>query len=485
AIILASFCFKAMAIVTESVCSGELKIMSAKLWGGRFDLPTNKMVEEFNATILIEQRVCPFDIRGSQVHAAMLARQNIITQEEADKIIAGLDQVAKEMQSGEFVFDVKDEDIQMAAEKRLTEIVGSVGGKLHTARSRNDQTTVGTVMQMRAVILEIQQDIRAFQRVLIAKAEEYMGAVMPGYTHMQTGQPILVSHWVMAYFWMLERDFGRFGDLHQRMNKCPLGAAALAGTTFPIDRHFTAKELGFDGPTENSMDTVADRDHMVEFCAAAAACYMHLSRLAEELVIFSSQDFKFIELSDDFCTGSSIMPQKKNPDVAEKIRGKTGRVYGNLTSILTTMKGIPLAYNTDMSEDKEAVYDSMDTLQTTLKIIAPMIEKMKVLTENTRSAANRGFSTATDMADYLVRKGIPFREAHHIVGSTVNYCVKHQKTLDALTLEEFHSFSERIDNDIYEAITLEASVAARKSYGGTAPEAVKHQIEVAKEVVKS
>lgn len=457
--------------------------MSAKLWGGRFDLPTNKMVEEFNATILIEQRVCPFDIRGSQVHAAMLARQSIITQEEADAIIAGLDQVAEEIKNGQFVFDVKDEDIQMAIEKRLTEIIGPTGGKLHTGRSRNDQTLVGTVMQLRASVLDIQQDIRVFQKVLIAKAEEYMGAIMPGYTHMQTGQPILVSHWVMAYFWMLERDFSRFDDLYGRTNKCPLGSAALAGTTFPIDRYFTAKELGFDGPTENSMDSVADRDHMIEFCSAAATCYMHLSRLAEELVYFSSQDFKFIELSDDFCTGSSIMPQKKNPDVAEKIRGKTGRVYGNLMSILTTMKALPLAYDTDMSEDKEAVYDSMDTLQTTLRIIAPMIEKMTVLVENTRNAANRGFSTATDMADYLVRKGIPFREAHHIVGSVVNYCIKHDKTLDVLTLEEFHTFSDRIENDIYEAITLEASVAARQSYGGTAPETVKHQIRVAKELV--
>ena len=457
--------------------------MSAKLWGGRFDLPTNKLVEEFNATILIEQRVCPFDIQGSKVHAAMLARQAIITQQEADSIIAGLDQVAEEIRSGQFVFDVKDEDIQMAIEKRLTEIVGSVGGKLHTARSRNDQTMVGTVMQMRVTILDVQQDIRALQKVLIAKAEEYFGAIMPGYTHLQTGQPILVSHWVMAYFWMLERDFGRFSDLYGRMNKCPLGAAALAGTTFPIDRYFTAQELGFDGPTENSIDSVADRDHMIEFCATTATCYMHLSRLAEELVIFSSQDFKFIEISDDFCTGSSIMPQKKNPDIAEKIRGKTGRVYGNLTSILTTMKGIPLAYNTDMSEDKEAVYDSMDTLQSTLKIIAPMIEKMAVLTENTYGAANRGFSTATDMADYLVRKGVAFREAHYIVGSTVNHCIKHNKTLDALSLEEFHTFSERIENDIYEAITLEASVGARQSYGGTAPEAVKHQIRVAKELL--
>lgn len=459
--------------------------MSSKLWGGRFDLPTNKLVEEFNATILIEQRVCPFDIEGSRVHARMLARQSIITQEEADQIIAGLDQVEAEMNAGEFVFDVADEDIQMATEKRMTEIVGSIGGKLHTARSRNDQATLGTVLQMRHTIKEVQGNIRALQRVIVTKAEENFGIIMPGYTHLQTAQPVLCSHWIMAYFWMFERDYGRFDDLYQRMGKCPLGAAALAGTTFPIDRHYTAEQLGFDGPAENSMDAVSDRDHMIEFNAAAATCYMHLSRLSEELVLFSSQDFKFIELSDDFCTGSSIMPQKKNPDIAEKIRGKTGRVYGNLMSILTTMKGIPLAFNTDMSEDKEAVYDSMDTLQTTLQIMAPMIEKMTILESNTRAAASKGFSTATDMADYLARKGLPFREAHHVVGSAVNYCIKHDKSLEGLSMEEFKAFHDSIEEDIYQAITLEASVAARESYGGTAPEAVKHQLGVAKKILES
>ena len=458
--------------------------MASKLWGGRFDLPTNKLVEEFNATILLEQRCCPFDIQGSKAHATMLARQGIITQDEADKIIAGLSQVAKEMEEGTFVFDVSDEDIQMATEKRMTEIIGPVGGKLHTARSRNDQATLDTMLQMRATILEVQKDIRALQKVIIAKAEEYSDVIMPGYTHLQTAQPVLSSHWIMSYFWMLERDFTRFRDLRKRMNRCPLGAAALAGTTFPIDRHFTAQELGFDGPTQNSIDTVSDRDHMVEFNAAAATCYMHLSRLCEELVMYSSQDFKFIELSDDFCTGSSIMPQKKNPDIAEKIRGKTGRMYGNLMSILTVMKGIPLAFNTDMSEDKEAVYDSMDTLQDTLQILAPMIEKAKFISENMRKAANRGYSTATDMADYLARKGIPFREAHHIVGHAVNYCIKHSKMLDELTIDEFREMSDKIEEDIYSAITLEASVAARKSYGGTAPDAVRKQIDEAKSLLK-
>lgn len=457
--------------------------MSSKLWGGRFDLPTNKLVEEFNATIMIEQRLCPFDIKGSIAHATMLGRQNIISQSDADTIISGLKKVEQEIENGQFVFSTADEDIHMAIEKRMTEIVGPVGGKLHTGRSRNDQTTLDSKMHMRATILEIQQNIRALQATIVAKAEQNFNVIMPGYTHLQTGQPILFSHWIMTYFWMLQRDYGRFNDLYRRMGQCPLGAAALAGTTFPIDREFTAKALGFDEPTPNSIDSVSDRDHMIEFNAAAAMCFMHLTRISEELVLFSSQDFKFIELSDDFCTGSSIMPQKKNPDVAEKMRGKGGRVYGNLMAILTIMKGLPLSYNTDMSEDKETVYDSMDTLQAGLKIIAPMIEKMKINEDKTRDAADRGFSTATDMADYLVRKGIPFRDAHHVVGSVVNYCIKHGKKLNQLTLDEYHSFHPQIENDIYEDITLEASVGARQSYGGTAPDAVTKQIALAKSLL--
>jgi len=454
-----------------------------KLWGGRFDLPTNKLVEEYTASILVEPRMAPFDIRGSIVHATMLARQNIITKEDADKIITGLNQVEEEIHAGAFVFSTADEDIHMAVEKRMTQLVGDVGGKLHTARSRNDQTTLDSKMQMRSTIKDIQAILKDLQKEIIKKAEENITAIMPGYTHMQTGQPILLSHWVMAYFWMLRRDFTRFSDLYRRMDECPLGAAALAGTTFPIDRHFTAKELGFERPTENSIDSVSDRDHMVEFNAAAAMCFMHLTRLADELVLFSSQDFKFIDLSDDFCTGSSIMPQKKNPDVVEKMRGKSGRMYGNLMAMLTIMKGIPLAYNTDMSEDKAQVYDSMDTLMSSLKILIPMIEKMQINADRTRAAAAKGFSNATDMADYLVRKGIPFREAHGIVGSAVNYCIKHGKMLEELSLEELHAFHTKIDSDIYEAITLEACIKARKSYGGTASEALKNQIEIAKSLI--
>jgi len=457
--------------------------MSKKLWGGRFDMPTNKLVEEYTASILVEPRMAPFDIKGSIVHATMLGRQGIIAKVDADKIIEGLRQVEKEITDGKFVFSVSDEDIHMAVEKRMTQIVGEVGGKLHTARSRNDQTTLDSKMHMRTTIEEVQEIIKDLQQEIIKKAEENITAIMPGYTHLQTGQPILLSHWIMAYFWMLRRDFTRFEDLYKRMDECPLGAAALAGTTFPIDRHFTAKELGFERPTENSIDSVSDRDHMVEFNATAAICFMHLTRLAEELVMFSSQDFKFIELSDDFCTGSSIMPQKKNPDVVEKMRGKGGRMYGNLMAMLTIMKGIPLAYNTDMSEDKAQVYDSMDTLMASLKILIPMIEKMTVNADRTRSAAARGFSNATDMADYLVRKGIPFREAHGIVGGAVNYCIKHSKMLEDLTLEELHTFNEKIEKDIYEAITLEACINARKSYGGTSSEALIHQIEVAKKLI--
>ena len=459
--------------------------MSSKLWGGRFNLPTNKLVEEFNATILIEKRLFPIDIKGSIAHATMLANQEIITQEEANTIISGLHAVAKEVEDGNFIYDTADEDVHMAIEKRMTEIIGTVGGKLHTARSRNDQTTLDSKMHMREVILENLTLIRNMQEVIITRAKNELKVIMPGYTHLQTGQPILFSHWIMAYFWMLQRDYSRFDDLYKRMGQCPLGAAALAGTTFPIDRFYTAKQLGFDEPTPNSIDSVSDRDHMVEFNASAAICFMHLSRLCEEIVLFSSQDFKFIELSDDFCTGSSIMPQKKNPDIAEKIRGKTGRMYGNLMSILTTMKGLPLAYNTDMSEDKEAVYDSMDTLQHSLQVVTPMIEKMTVLEENTRNAADRGFSTATDMADYLVRKSVPFRQAHHVVGETVNYCIKHNKKLDALSLDEFHTFHTLIEEDIYQNITLEACVNARHSYGGTARNAVEAQIKQAQSLIEN
>ncbi|MCR6594815.1 argininosuccinate lyase [Campylobacter insulaenigrae] len=454
-----------------------------KLWGGRFDLPTNKLVEEYTASLLVEPRLAPFDIQGSVVHCTMLANQKIIDKNEADIIIKALGQVKEEIQNNTFIFDTADEDIHMAVEKRMTQIAGSVGGKLHTARSRNDQTTLDSKMHMRATIKVILEQILNLQNEIINQALKNITAIMPGYTHLQTAQPILFSHWIMAYFWMLSRDYSRFVNLYERMEECPLGAAALGGTTFDIDRHFCARELGFTKPTENSIDSVSDRDHMIEFTSVAAMCFTHLSRFCEEIILFSSQDLKFIELSDDFCTGSSIMPQKKNPDVAEKMRGKTGRMYGNVMAMLTIMKGLPLAYNTDMSEDKAQVYDSMDTLVDSLNILTPMIAKMQICAENMYKAAANGFSNATDMADYLVRKNIPFREAHSIVGKAVNYCIKCKKMLEELSIEEFHQFNENIQEDIYEAIALQTCVDARNSYGGTGTKVVLEQIEHAKELL--
>lgn len=455
----------------------------SKSRSGRFDLPANELVENFNATILIEKRTGEFDIQNSKAHATMLGRQGIISEADAKEICRGLDLVAEEIRAGKFVYSVKDEDIHMAVEKRMTEIVGPVGGRLHTGRSRNDQTATTGKLYLRHAIREVQTAIRKLQAVFVTVAQANLDVIMPGYTHMQTGQPILFSHWMMAFFWMLERDFTRFADLYTRMGRCPLGSAALAGTDFPIDRDFTAAALGFDGPTENSIDAVSDRDHMVEFNAAAAMCYMHLSRLSEELVTFSTQDFKFIELSDDFCTGSSIMPQKKNPDIAEKIRGKTGRMYGNLMAMLTIMKGIPLAYDTDLSEDKEQVFDSIDTLLQSLAIMTPMVEKMRVNATKMRANADLGYANATDLADYLAKKGMPFREAHHVVGAMVNYAIKHGKRLDDFTMDEYRQFSDFIEEDIRHEISLETCVRARRSFGGTAPEMVERQITRAREVL--
>ena len=459
--------------------------MAKKMWDGRFELPTDKLAEEFLGNLQETEHLCPYDIKGSIVHATMLARQNIITQAEADAIIAGLKQVAEEIEKGTFTFTDADEDIHMGVEKRLTEIVGPVGGKLHTGRSRNDQCTLDAKMHMLVAIDTIKQALLDLLQVIIRRSEENMHIIMPGYTHLQTAQPVLFSHWLMAYFQMLRRDYERFESARERTNLCPLGAGALAGTTFPIDRDFTARELGFAAPTENSIDSVSDRDYFLEFMSDAAICQMHLSRLCEEIIIFTSQDFKFIELSDDFCTGSSIMPQKKNPDVAELVRGKTGRAIGNLVSLLIVMKGIPLAYNKDMREDKPLSFDSVKTMLSSLKVMAPMLDKMTPRADIVKDAAGRGYSTATDMADYLVRKGIAFRDAHHIVGRAVNYCIKSGKMLDDLTLEEFKGFEEKIEKDIYDYITLEACVNGRNSYGGTSRQAVSTQIENAKSFIKA
>jgi argininosuccinate lyase len=452
----------------------------SKLSAARLKVKNDSLVDEFNASIHFDKRLYRHDIKGSIAHAEMLASCGILTDSEVETIKKGLLEVLAEIEDGKFVFRTEDEDIHMAVEKRMTEIVGAVGGKLHTARSRNDQVAVDIRMYLREEIEVIKGYTAELVKTLTDKAEKHLGILMPGYTHLQTAQPILVSHWLMAYVQMFRRDWGRLSDCAERMNFSPLGSGALAGTTFPINRDLTAEKLGFTAPTENSLDSVSDRDFALEFLSAAAICQMHLSRFSEELIIFSTSEFAFIDLSDDFCTGSSIMPQKKNPDMPELIRGKTGRIYGNLISLLTTMKGLPLAYNKDMQEDKEPLFDSIDTLKASLRIFVPMIEKMGINAEKTAKAAKLGFSTATDLADYLVRKGMPFREAHHVVGSAVAFALDKRVDISELTINELKGFSDRIDNDIYSYITPEASVNSRKAKGGTASESVKAQIASAR-----
>ena len=447
-----------------------------KLWGGRFNQPTNKFVEEFTASINFDQRMYRYDIAGSIAHCQMLAKQAIITADEAQTIIAGLEGILADIDAGNFEFKVSLEDIHMNIEARLTERIGPVGGKLHTARSRNDQVALDVRLYLRDEVAAVLGYLDQLQESLLAQAEANLDTIMPGFTHLQTAQPILFSHHMLAYYEMFKRDAGRFADGAARLNYLPLGAGALAGTTFPIDREYVAELLGFSGVTRNSLDSVSDRDFAIEFCAASSILMMHLSRLSEELILWSTADFNFIELTDAFCTGSSIMPQKKNPDVPELVRGKTGRVYGNLLSLLTLMKSLPLAYNKDMQEDKEPLFDTIDTVKGSLKIFAEMIALMKVKAAPMRQAAGRGYSTATDVADYCVRKGLPFRQAHEVVGKTVRYCIENNKEIDELTLDEFRAFSPLIDSDIYAHVTLEASVNARTATGGTARVAVEREI---------
>jgi argininosuccinate lyase len=455
--------------------------MSKKPWAGRFTQPTDAFVEAFTASIDFDQRLYRYDIQGSMAHARMLARQDIIAADEAAAIVDGLEGILADIEQGRFEFSVALEDIHMNIEARLIERIGPVGGKLHTARSRNDQVALDVRLYLRDEVRTVADYLSDVQQALLDQAEANLGVIMPGYTHLQTAQPILFAHHMMAYYEMLQRDAGRLRDLAERLNIMPLGAGALAGTTFPIDREYVAEQLGFAGVTRNSLDSVSDRDFALEFCSAGAIIMMHLSRLAEELILWSSADFAFIELSDGFCTGSSIMPQKKNPDVPELVRGKTGRVYGNLMSLLTVMKALPLAYNKDMQEDKEPLFDTIDTVKGSLKIFAAMIAEMKVRAEAMRRAAAKGFSTATDVADYVVRKGIPFRDAHEIVGKTVRYCLERNKLIEELTLDEFRSFSPAIEEDIFAHITLEASVDARRATGGTAREAVAREIARARQ----
>jgi len=458
--------------------------MSDKLWAGRFTQPTDAFVEEFTASINFDRRMYRYDILGSVTHARMLAKQGIISEDEAETIIQGLEGILVEIEAGDVEFTVAREDIHMNIEARLIEKVGSVGGKLHTARSRNDQVALDVRLYLRDEIDEIAQALNTLQAALLNQAENNLDVIMPGYTHLQTAQPVLFAHHMLAYVEMLARDTGRLHDLRSRLNLLPLGAGALAGTTFAIDREWVAEQLGFAGVTRNSLDTVSDRDFALEFCSFASIMMMHLSRLSEELILWSSADFAFIELSDSFCTGSSIMPQKKNPDVPELVRGKTGRIYGNLISLLTLMKSLPLAYNKDMQEDKEPLFDTIDTVRGSLKVFAGMIAEMQINPKQMRIAAGRGFSTATDIADYLVRKGLPFRNAHEVVGKTVRFCVENEKEIPDLTLEEFRQFSADIDSDIFDYVTLEASVNARKATGGTARASVEKEIILARQTLK-
>jgi len=450
--------------------------MSSKPWGGRFESPTDEFVEIFNASIDVDARMYAEDIAGSRAHARMLCKQGIISNEDRDHILRGLDEVLAEIESGKFEFTVALEDVHMNIESRLTEIIGDAGKRLHTARSRNDQVATDTRLFLRRRSDEVVARIRYLQQVLVSLADDHAGTIMPGFTHLQTAQPVTLGHHLLAYVEMMDRDAGRFLDARKRMNRNPLGSAALAGTTFPIDRQMTSLELGFDSPTGNSLDAVSDRDFVIELLAAASLCAVHLSRFSEELILWMSAQFKFVDLPDAFCTGSSIMPQKKNPDMPELVRGKSGRIIGGLMAMLATVKGLPLAYNKDMQEDKTAVFDALDQLEASLRIFGDMLPGMQVHTETMRNAAASGFATATDLADALVRAGVPFREAHAIVGKSVAYCIHESLELHQMDAAACVGIDQRLTVDMVQALSVEACVAARDHIGGTAPAQVKKQL---------
>ena len=438
-------------------------------WGGRFTEQTDAFVEAFTASVQFDQRMYKQDIAGSRAHARMLASVGVLTKKDLKAILSGLDQVEQEISSGQFKWSIAREDLHMNIEARLTEIIGDAGKRLHTGRSRNDQVATDIRLYLRDEIDVILQLLQRLQSGLLDVAEREADTIMPGFTHLQVAQPVTFGHHMLAWFEMLVRDASRLHDCRARMNQSPLGAAALAGTTYPIDREMTATALGFDGPTANSLDSVSDRDFAIEFCAAAAMMMSHMSRMSEEMIIWSSAQFDYINLPDRFCTGSSIMPQKKNPDVPELVRGKSGRVNGNLVSLLTLMKSQPLAYNKDNQEDKEPLFDTIDTLQGCLRAFADMIPALQCKQANMYAAAKKGFSTATDLADYLVRKGLAFRDAHEVVGKAVAYGIENKKDLSEMTLAELKVFSNKIAADVTEVLTLEGSVGARDHIGGTAP----------------
>jgi len=451
-----------------------------KPWGGRFKDKTAKILEEFSESVSFDRRLWKEDIEGSIAHAKMLHKQGIIDDKELNQLIEGLLEISKEIEEGRFVFRTELEDVHMNIERALIEKIGNTGAKLHTARSRNDQVATDLRLYLRKEVSEIVELIHALQKTLISLAEKNIDTLMPGYTHMQKAQPVLLGHHLLAYAWMLKRDLERFKESLKRINQCPLGACAIAGSSLPIDREFTARELGFEGVIPNSMDAVSDRDFVLDVLYAGSVVMMHLSRLCEELIIWSTDEFKFIELPDRFTTGSSMMPQKKNPDPAELIRGKTGRVYGNLISLLTTMKALPLAYNRDMQEDKEPVFDTIDTVNLSLRIINEMLPEIKFHREKLESSAEDGFTTATDLAEYLVRKGIPFRLAHEITGKIVLHCIEHGKKLSEMKIKEFKEFSDKIEEDVYNILTASGSIEAKKSYGSTSKQMLIQQIKLLK-----
>ena len=457
----------------------------AKLWGGRFQKSTDKRVDDFNSSIRFDKRLYRQDIIGSTAHAKMLGKQGIIPQADAELIVNGLAQILQDIEDGKIKFLIDAEDIHMNIEKLLTDRIGDAGKRLHTGRSRNDQIALDIRMYLKDEICEIREMLLHLLNTLVSLAKEHTGTIMPGYTHLQKAQPVSFAHHLMAYFEMFRRDLARLDDCYKRTDVMPLGSGALAGTTYPLDRDFVAEELGFSQITRNSLDGVSDRDFVIELAADLSMIMMHLSRFSEELILWSSHEFSYVEMDDAYSTGSSIMPQKKNPDVAELIRGKTGRVYGHLMGLLTTMKGIPLAYNKDIQEDKEPIFDAVDTVKLCLPVFCDMIATMTVKTENMLKGAKGGFTNATDAADYLTKKGMPFREAHEVIGKLVFYAISKDKSLDELSLDEYKEFSDIIEDDIYNAISMKTCVDDRNIKGGPATSAVSAAIAEAEDFLKT
>ena len=457
----------------------------AQLWGGRFTKQTDQLVFDFNASITFDKRLFHEDVTGSIVHATMLAKQGILTEEERKSIVEGLTGILEDVDDGTLAIDETQEDIHSFVEATLIDRIGDAGKKLHTGRSRNDQVALDMRLYTRARVAEIDGLLKKLLEAILDTMENNLDTYMPGFTHLQKAQPITLAHHYGAYFEMFKRDRHRLTDIYKRMNYCPLGAGALAGTTYPLDREYTARLLRFEGPTLNSIDSVADRDYLIEFLSALSTIMMHLSRFSEEIIIWNSNEYQFVELDDAYSTGSSIMPQKKNPDIAELVRGKTGRVYGALIALLTTMKGLPLAYNKDMQEDKEMAFDAMDTAADCITLFTGMIQTMKFRKDRMAKSAMNGFTNATDAADYLVGKGVPFRDAHGIIGRLVLYCIEKDTSIDTLSLEELHSISDKFDEDIYDAISLKTCVEKRLTIGAPGEKMMKQVIEKNKEYLKN